>query len=185
MSDHPVLIEAEFDPKVRDYWLWSGTLPFVMLIITIPLAIVYYIIGRLFINQYLARLGCTLTDRTLEIRKGIFNRVESTIPLEKITDLQMFQGPLMRYMGLHGFRVETAGQSVGPGASLVNMVGIVDTPGFRKAVLAQRDRLSSGDRTEIPAAQAPAEGDALLDEVRSIRQALDRLADRMGESPRG
>jgi len=49
----------------------------------------------------------------------------------------------MRYFGLHGFKVETAGQSSPTGGSLVNIVGIVDTKGFRKAVLEQRDRVSS------------------------------------------
>ena len=69
---------------------------------------VVMLITLLVMDRYLDRLSCTLTERTLEIRKGLLNRVESTVPLEKITDLQMFQGPIMRMLGLHGFRLETA-----------------------------------------------------------------------------
>ena len=153
MSDHTVLLEADFDPKVKKYWVLSPVIPFVILIVTIPLAILIYFIATFFVDKYLKNLSCTLTDRTLDIKKGILNKTESTIPLEKITDLQLFQGPIMRYFGLHGFKVETAGQSSGVG-SLVNIVGIVDTPGFRKAVLAQRDKLHDGD-TAAPAPAGP------------------------------
>lgn len=176
-----MLREAEFDDKVRGYWLWSGTIALSLPIVTIPLAIIYFVVGNFFVDKYLARMGCVLTDRTLEIRKGLVNRVESTIPLEKITDLQMFQGPLMRMMGLHGFKVETAGQSAGPGASLVNMIGIVDTPGFRRAVLEQRDRLAASSDAGAPAAAGAPPSDALLEEVRAIRAAVERLAARPDE----
>ena len=109
MSDHTVLLEADFDPKVKKYWVLSPVIPFVILIVTIPLAILIYFIATFFVDKYLKNLSCTLTDRTLDIKKGILNKTESTIPLEKITDLQLFQGPIMRYFGLHGFKVETAG----------------------------------------------------------------------------
>ena len=77
------------------------------------------------------------------MHKGVLTKVESTIPLTKITDLQMHQGPIMPF-GLKAFRVETAGQSSGAGGHLVDMVGIIDPEDFRAAVLAQRERLEDG-----------------------------------------
>ena len=142
MADPQVLRKAEFDRKVKAYWIWQPTLIIAAFIITIPIAILYAAVASYLIERYLENLSCTLTERTLEIKKGIFNRRESTAPLEKITDLQLFQGPIMRHFGLHGFKVETAGQSSPSGGALVNMIGIVDTPGFREAVLDQRDRLA-------------------------------------------
>ena len=176
MSDHTVLLEAEFDPKVKTYWVLSPVVPFVVLIVTIPIAILIFIIARIFVDQYLKNLSCTLTDRTLDIKKGILNKTESTIPLEKITDLQLFQGPIMRYFGLHGFKVETAGQSSGVG-SLVNIVGIVDTPGFRKAVLAQRDKLHDGDTASSTPAGVPAAAgtDEQTEILREIRDSMARI----------
>jgi putative membrane protein len=141
MAEPRVLRQAEFDRKVKAYWIWQPTLIIAAFIITIPIAILYAIVASIFTEHYLKSLRCILTERTLEIKKGIFNRRESTVPLEKITDLQLFQGPIMRQFGLHGFKVETAGQSSPSGGALVNMIGIVDTPGFRKAVLDQRDQL--------------------------------------------
>lgn len=179
VSRHKVLREASFDPKLPTYLLLSGTIVLVVLIVTIPLAVVYFIVGRFFINRYVERMSCTLTERTLEIRKGLINRVESTIPLEKITDLQMIQGPIMRAMGLHGFKVETAGQSSGPNGSLVSLIGIVDAPGFREAVLDQRDAQAEGRgrATASPAAAASPElaGESVVGLLTEIRSSLHRV----------
>lgn len=139
-----ILREAEFDPAVKKYWMINALAPFVFSVVGIPLLPIGWLIGQILINKYLDRLACTLTDRTLEVRKGVLNRVQSTIPLEKITDLQMFQGPIMRAMGLHGFKVETAGQTT-TGGALLSIVGIVDAEDFREAVLAQRDMRAAGD----------------------------------------
>ncbi len=179
VSRHRVLCEASFDPKLSTYFLLSGTIVLVVCIITIPLAVVYFLVGKMFIDKYIERLSCTLTERTLEIRKGWINRVESTIPLEKITDLQMIQGPIMRAMGLHGFKVETAGQSSGPGGHLVSLIGIVDAPGFREAVLDQRDAQAEGrgrvSRPSEPAAASPAMGDDAVAVLSDIRASLHRI----------
>lgn len=179
MSDHAVLRKAEFDPNVKKYMLLSPVIVFVILIVTIPLAILWYIIGSLFVEKIVANWSCTLTERTLDIKKGILNKTESTIPLEKITDLQMFQGPIMRYFGLHGFKVETAGQSSGTSGALVNMIGIVDTKAFRKAVLAQRDRLHDRDSSPAPAQAALRESSEGTGEqtqiLTEIRDALARI----------
>jgi len=149
MSEPRILREASFDPKLKSYWIWQPVLWLTVFIVTIPIAILYAVIARFLIGRYIAHLSCTLTERTLDIKKGILNKTESTIPLEKITDLQLFQGPVMRFYGLHGFKVETAGQTGASGGALVNMIGIVETPEFRKAVLAQRDRVH--DRALSPA----------------------------------
>lgn len=180
---YKVLREASFDPKLPTYLMLSGLIPLVVLIVTIPLAVIYYIVGKLIIDKYIERLSCTLTERTLEIRKGLLNRVESTIPLEKITDLQMVQGPIMRYLGLHGFKVETAGQSSGPGGHLVSMIGIVNAHDFREAVLDQRDAVSEGRARSKPAEAEPAPasmgGGDVVGVLTDIRASLHRIEQRL------
>jgi putative membrane protein len=185
MSEPKILWDAEFNEKIKPYYLWSSILIFTITVVLIPVAIVYAIIGNWFIQKYLDNLQCTLTDRTLELKKGILNKRESTVPLEKITDLQMFQGPIMRYFGLHGFKVETAGQTTGSaGGSLLNIIGIVDTPGFRKAVLDQRDLHNAGvGKSSAPIVQsntpsAPSD-DRLIEAVSEIRDSLKRIEEKL------
>ena len=180
MSEPAILLDAEFDPRVKSYWVWAPVLLLTVLIVTIPIAILYAIIASIFTGRYLANIHCTLTERTLDIKKGIWNKTESTIPLEKITDLQLFQGPVMRHFGIHGFKVETAGQTSEPGGALVNLVGIVDTKGFRKAVLDQRDQMhrGAGSMSAVPITQTPAGvmGDPQAAELLAeIRDSLRRI----------
>lgn len=182
MAPPAVLLEGEFDKRVKLYWIWATPVVFACTIVLIPVIPVYVIIASLFVDRYLANLHCTLTERTLVIKKGILNKVESTIPLEKITDLQMYQGPIMRALGLKGFRVETAGQSSVPGGHLVNMIGIKDTDGFREAVLAQRDAVDDRKAGAPIAAPQPQTTDDLAEVVKEIRDTLGRIEQRLSDS---
>lgn len=171
MSDYPAIREAQFDrAAIKRYFILQPVVILTCTIVLIPVIPVVVLIAWFVIDKYLDRLSCQLTERTLEIRKGFINRVESTVPLEKITDLQMYQGPIMRYLGIKGFRVETAGQSSGPTGHLVNMVGIIDTPEFRQAVLRQRDRSEGSYSKPAPNAISPTTaGDTqLLAEIRDV-----------------
>jgi putative membrane protein len=138
MSKDPVIRTATFNPRVCNYWLWSPVLVFCLTVVLIPLILIWVPLALIFVRHYLARISCVLTSRNLLVKKGLLVRVEKTIPLEKITDLGLVQGPIMRYFGVHQLTVETAGQS-GQGA-LVSLTGIEDVEAFREAVLEQRDK---------------------------------------------
>ncbi|HHN78039.1 MAG TPA: PH domain-containing protein [Phycisphaerales bacterium] len=83
MTEPKVLREGEFNPKVKAYWLLSPTIALGLSIILIPIIPIYLLIASMVVDRLLAAMKCTLTDRALIIKKGILNRVESTIPLEK------------------------------------------------------------------------------------------------------
>ena len=166
MNKELIIKKADFNPKVCTYWLISGTIILTLTIVGIPLLILWLPLGLFVTRRYLGRMECILTDRTVKVKKGILVRVEKTIPLEKITDMGMLQGPIMRYFGLHKLTVETAGQS-GQGA-LVALTGIRDAEQFREMVLNQRDQL-----TDTPSRAASAlqdditiESSAVLVEIR-------------------
>lgn len=190
MQTDNIIRNASFDPKVKTYWLVSGAIPFVITIIGIPLLLLWFPLGYVFTGRYLDRMACTLTNKALKVKKGVFVRVEKTIPLEKITDMAMVQGPLMRRFGVHRLTVETAGQS-GAGA-LVALTGIVQAEDFRETVLDQRDAMmakalnqdeggsvratsSTGDTGPDPALAE------LRDSVLRIEALLKDLSDRRGD----
>ena len=173
MPEYPVLREAEFDPKVKSYFMISTLVICVLTVVLIPIVPLVLIFGFWLIQKYLDNLRCTLTERTMELRRGVLSRVESTIPLEKITDLQMYQGPIMRAMGLYGFKVETAGQTTAAG-SLMSIVGIVDAPAFRQAVLEQRDAMADG-RPRRSADASPQHSPVSAGELAEIRDAVLRI----------
>jgi putative membrane protein len=119
------------------------------------------------------------------VSKGVLQRVEKTVPLDKITDVGIVQGPIMRYLGLEALSVETAGQS--SQGALVKLIGIVDTRQFRAAIIRQRDvvavGLAEGPR---PSGASPALGESPSEDVLvDIRDTLRRIEQHLGGNKDG
>lgn len=165
------LLDARFDRKAIAYWRLVVSLFMVITIVGIPFIPFWLLYSIWFGPKYFDGLSARLTTQALELRKGVFTRSESTIPLNRITDLRLHQGPLMRRFGLHGLKVETAGQSGQHASSEGNLLGVVDAAAFRNAILRQRQiNLGAKPSEDVPRATAPAGNQAteLLTEIRDI-----------------
>ncbi|MCA9286526.1 MAG: PH domain-containing protein [Phycisphaerales bacterium] len=185
-----VLLEARFDTDAIITYRWIGLLPICLFVVTIPFVIIAAIVYAFLLRQIVASWSATLTRRALIVRKGVFNKTEKTIPLEKITDLSTVEGPIMRFVGLKQLSVETAGQTGGAGAALVSLTGVVDTDGFRARVLAQRDLVSGigapaevarPDRAETSTVAPSGELREIADTLRRIERVIDQLATRIDD----
>ena len=95
-----VILDATFDTKATIRYHWIGLIPVACFIVTIPIVIVVAIVYKLMLVRIEANWSATLATRGLLVKKGVFNKTEKTIPLEKITDLSSVEGPIMRYCGL-------------------------------------------------------------------------------------
>ena len=176
MAAEVVLSEASFNRSVRTYWLLSGSIICVASVVGILLLPFWLLLGHFFTERYLQHMSCVLTDRSLKVSRGLLVRQEKTVPLDKITDLALIEGPIMRYLDLQAVKVETAGGS-SPG-SLVTLVGIVGARDFRDTVLRQRDAVVGGSPADsvLTGASNQASRDPLLVE---IRDALLRIEERL------
>lgn len=181
-----ILSEATFSPEATKYHVLTTTLAVAASIIGIPLLLIVVPLASWYYTKYYARLRVLLTTRNLNVSRGVLNREDKSIPLEKITDLAVFQGPVMRMMNLKGLRVETAGQSNAAGA-LVSVIGVENIDEFRDLVLNQRDRVtddsdgptntapSPASGTASPAPSAHTENGAMLEALNDIRETLKRI----------
>jgi putative membrane protein len=100
----------------------------------------------------------------------VWFKVEKSIPLEKITDVGLTQGPLMRFFKLYRLDFETAGQS--SQGALVSMIGIVDAIEFRETILAQKDKLQNQTSSPEPTTKTSELGD-LVNSVKRIEALLE------------
>jgi putative membrane protein len=187
MAEEQVLWDAEFNSRVTTYWLLGGALALAVTIFGIVLLPFWFFFGGVVTQRYLKSFRCTLTNRSLKVAKGVWVRVEKTIPLDRITDIGLVQGPVMRYFDIEALSVETAGQS--SQGSLVQLAGIKDGRKFRDAVLKQRDLVvgSAEDRsasatTATAASNFSAEGSTEL--LTSIRDTLLRIEQKLDSSER-
>jgi putative membrane protein len=183
MAEERVLWEAEFNPRVTTYWLLGGALILVATVVGIVLLPFWFLFGSLVTRRYLATYRCTLTNRSLKVAKGWLVKAEKTVPLDRITDLGLVQGPIMRLFDIEALTVETAGQS--SGGALVSLEGIKEGRKFRDAVLKQRDMVvgSQEDRpAQITADTSPAPDARHVELLVEIRDTLLRLESKFGEN---
>lgn len=168
-----VLQEATFNPKIKNYILWYGSLISVMTVVFIPLIPFWLIFGALYLNKYFERLECELTTRSLRFKKGYIFHTERTIPLDKIQDLTFKEGPLLKYFGLSILKIETAGNT-GQGTSDLSLIGIEDASNFRNLVFNQRDKVTD-NTTSSPSSQNNSTNEILKD----IRESLIRIEEKI------
>ena len=173
-----VILNATFDEKAIIKYRWTVLIPVAMFIVTIPIVVIVAIVYAFVLKRIVASWSATLTSRSLLVKKGVFTKIEKTIPLEKITDLSTTEGPVMRFVGLKSIAIETAGQSGTEGSSLVSLLGIVNTDDFRSAVLAQRDLVAGGGATIVTDRHDASGGSP--DELREIADTLHRIEDALG-----
>lgn len=134
-----IILNATFNPAVKTYWLISLLLVSTISIVGIPFLIISIPIFFLISSKVLSAMSAIVTERKIVVKRGVFNKEEKSIPLEKITDVAMVQGPLMRVFNLYRLSFETAGQSAQ--GALVSLIGINDADTFRETILAQKDKL--------------------------------------------
>ncbi len=161
------LLEAQFDTKVSPYFRWVGVFWLVISVAGILLIPFWLLMSGWYGYEFHRRMSGRLTAQALEIRKGVFFRSESTIPLNRITDLRLHDDPLMRHYGIRSLKVETAGQGRTTGSE-GDLVGVIDAVEFRNAVLLQRQKVVAAETTEESPAAAPGGASSLLTEIRDI-----------------
>ncbi|MFT6256072.1 MAG: putative membrane protein [Cellvibrionaceae bacterium] len=169
MSDK-TLVSAHFHANLGLYWLLSGGLVFCLSVVGIPLLLLWFPLGLLATKRYINNMSAELTEQKLIVRKGLFTRTENTVPLDKITDMALIQGPIMRMFGIHKLTVETAGQS-GAGA-LINLTGVINVVDFRAQVLAQKTQLT--ERKDHTSAR-PNTDALILDNLQQMNATLLRI----------
>ena len=145
-----IIATAQFDPRLPKYFLFQACVLFACMIVTIPLIPFYAVIGWFIHRKQYEELECQLTPRSINIKKGVLFKTQKNIPLDKITDLAVKEGPILRAMGLCSLKIETAGGGQGSGMGEATLVGVMDALEFRDTVLKQRDLITTGQQQSPP-----------------------------------
>ncbi len=157
-ADSGHIVSVEFDPKVKVYW-WLGAM-LVQASTFIGLLIVpfWLVLGMMVHQKQFEGLACSLTDRSLNIRTGWLFKKQQNIPLDKLTDVSIHEGPILNAFGVVRMHFETAGS-----APFI-LTGVKGGPQFRDIVLQQRDALSAQPTMTVQNSQS----DDVLVEIRDL-----------------
>ena len=92
--------------------------------------------------MYAKTLRYSLDGFTLRIEEGVLIRKQKSIPLDRVTDLELVQGPLMRLFGLWKICVQTAGSAQQRPEGVLH--GLANPQEMRDAIMEARDRAVLG-----------------------------------------
>ena len=157
-ADSGHIVSVEFDPKVKVYWWLGAMLVQASTVIGLFVVPFWLILGLPVHQKQFEGLSCSLTDRSLHIRTGWLFKKQQNIPLDKLTDVSIHEGPILNAFGVVRMHFETAGS-----APFI-LTGVKGGPQFRDLVLKPRDSLSS---PPVMAAQNSQSDDVLI-EIRDL-----------------
>jgi len=129
------------------------------------------------IPKYCSSIRYTFTNNEVVVEKGVYWKRKSLVPYNRITNIEIVQGPIARRFGLGTVRIQTAGFSAGGGTTHIAEAVILNVKNFEEL----KDTIMNFVRKLRPAAvEAEAEVAApenisrqILNELRKIREVLE------------
>ena len=164
-TDDGAITCAEFSGNTVVY-LWIMTNIILLCSIVGIVVMIFWIpFGWIIHKKQLQNATCNLTKRSIAIRKGWIFKAQQNIPLDKLTDISIHEGPVLNLFGIVRISIETAG------ATPFHLIGLdkSTTPQFRDIVMKQRDTQTG---TQDTSAQGGQSNDVLV-EIRDILQQIN------------
>ena len=173
----PNTLSVEIDPKANRYLFWTVMWVTAVTVVGIPfmpiIAIIYW---AWYAPKYREFHTLELTETGIESKRGVVFRSQTNVPLDRITDVSVHQGPLMRNFGVYKVTIESAGQTQMQGAA--SIIGVTEPYAFRDAVLENVELLKNQAAVASPSDAGDAtttSSDAQLKLLGEIRDILTRI----------
>ena len=157
----PWLAETVFKAEI------DGSLPTLIMAMSFTVIMLPFLF---WLPAYKRSLEYWLGERSVKGKRGVFWKRTVTVPYEKVTNIDITQGPLQRAFGIGNLHVQTAGASASQGgAAELVIYGVRDLEGLREKIM---DSITSA-RDQQPLHPETSRADTLgliLDELRAIRR---------------
>ena len=162
-ADSGHIMAVEFDRKIIIYWWMIANLTLLSTLIGIPVMIFWLPFGWLVHRKQYEHMSAALTDRSVNMRMGWMFKKQQNIPLDKLTDVSIHEGPILNAFGVVRMQFETAG------AAPFILTGVKNSDKFRDLVLKQRDSLVSNPQQTVPSVGS---NDVFV-EIRDLLKSID------------
>ena len=162
-ADRGHIMAVEFDRKIIVYWWIMANLGLLVTFVGIIAMVVWIPFGWIVHKKQYEHMSGALTDRSINMRMGWLFKKQQNIPLDKLTDVSIHEGPILNAFGVVRMQFETAG------AAPFILTGVKNSDQFRALVLQQRDSLISAPQQSAPSDDS---NDVLV-EIRDILQQIN------------
>jgi membrane protein YdbS with pleckstrin-like domain len=113
---------------------------FVNLFISLPILIIF-IFTAYWIPKFYATVFYRLTKNEIFWRRGLWFKTTGIVPYNRITNIDISQGPLSRSFGISSLKIQTAGYSVSSRASAeIRLEGIKNPRELRDLIMSFIDK---------------------------------------------
>ncbi|ADN37180.1 membrane-flanked domain protein [Methanolacinia petrolearia DSM 11571] len=149
-------------------------------IIVVALLIVSLLVTVVWNSLYYKSIVYHLNETEMTWKRGVWFRQTGIVPYNRITNVDIVQGPLMRIFGISNLRIQTAGYSA-QNVAEIRITGIEEPEPLREMIMGfVRSRgpaaaATGGDDSESSGQVSSGE---ILDELREIRKILNKMAEK-------
>jgi hypothetical protein len=150
-------------------------------IVVIPiwaLSILVWLFAAYWVGRYYSSTSYALTEEEIIVEKGVWWKKRNIVPYDRVTYIQIMQGPIARHFGLGKISIQTAGFS-GAGSSHVGpaeavLLGIRNFEEIKDKIMYYvRRRKPVATEAAAGVVVSKDVGQQILDELKSIRKALE------------
>ncbi len=117
-----------------------------------------------------------LNDTEMTWRRGVFFRKTGIVPYNRITNVDIVQGPVMRLFSIYHLKIETAGGGASKNSAEIQIEGISNPEPLRQMIMdfvRGQKPAAAATGTEYKSSVGSVDMQALLEEVSAIRRLLE------------
>jgi membrane protein YdbS with pleckstrin-like domain len=157
----PMIIASAID------WIITG--------ITLTTVIILIVIFAAWVRLYYISMWYELRDDEMSWKRGVWFRRTGIVPYNRITNLDVIQGPVMRMLGISTLSIQTAGYS-GQAVPEIRIEGIEHADDLRellRSLVRQSGMLNDGTGGGAPSITVPTD-QKIIEELVKIRTLLEQ-----------
>ncbi len=149
--------------------------PFIVAAFISSLFLAFFLVASYWVPKYYMSVTYRLTNDDMTWRRGVWWKNTGIVPYNRITNIDIIQGPVSRKLGIASLKFQTAGYSAANTRSAeIKMDGIRNPEGMRETIMAYVKGKRPVAVSSTPEGKAHA-GDVeheMLQELVRIRKAL-------------
>ena len=195
MSTAAITLGQQFKPSLQLRSLYYAYLGIISCVVVLPWYIPLLVMGPLWailaatvatvialvillywIPRYYHTIFYTLTETEIVWRRGVWFRNTGIVPYNRITNVDIGQGPISRKLGIAALKVQTAGYS-GQQSAEIRLEGIENSEELRETIMSS----VRGRRPEAVETYGAEEKNVakILAELTRIRELIERFQKKM------
>lgn len=149
-------------------------------IIIIAILVISLLFVAVWNSLYYKSIVYHLNKTEMTWKRGVWFRQTGIVPYNRITNVDIVQGPLMRFFGISNLRIQTAGYSAQKLAE-ISLNGIEEPEPLRGMIMdfvRSKGPVAAATGGEDDGDSAPVSLEEIIGELRHIRKTLDKIAEK-------